>query len=153
LAGLLCAPIIAMVALYSELAPFDMAVWADGIVRGRYVMGWDAFSHYQVNDGEILLHSAVAPELVRVVLRPPARQLGETIAALRLPAHPNPDAGGGWMTLQGFGTAFALSTGPFLALSYAFWTTGSDMAVQVTTASILAVALLGIRLRRWFGLN
>jgi hypothetical protein len=46
-----------------------------------------------------------------------------------------------------------LSTGPFLALSYALWSTGSDISMQITTASILAVALLGIRLRRWFGLN
>lgn len=152
LAALLCAPMIAMLALYSEMAPFDMAIWADGIVRGRYIMGWDSFSHYTLDDDAIALHSAVAPELVRIVLRPPPRQLGEVLAALRLPGTPRPTTSS-WMTRRGFSTAFALSTLPFLVVTYALWSANSDLAAQITAASILAVALLGIRLRRWFGLN
>src|SRR5436190_5880689 len=92
-AGVLCAPAIAMLVLYGYLPPFDMAVYDGGIIRGRFVLAWNGFSHFRAGDApEIVLYSARAPDIPRIVLRPPASQYGDVVARLKLPDHPLSDS-------------------------------------------------------------
>ena len=73
--------------------PMPMALYPEGVVRGRFVSGWSAYSHFTADETSrvIRLFSPSIPSVARVAWRPPTEDLfRETVGFLvrHLPAAP-----------------------------------------------------------------
>jgi hypothetical protein len=73
--------------------PMPMALYPEGVVRGRFVADWSAFSHFAADPSSrlIRLYSPRIPTIARVAWRPPGEELFREVVAFlvrHLPAAP-----------------------------------------------------------------
>jgi hypothetical protein len=63
--------------------PMPMALYPEGVVRGRFVADWSAFSHFAADpsSGLIRLYSPRIPTIARVAWRPPGEELFREVIA------------------------------------------------------------------------
>jgi hypothetical protein len=73
--------------------PMPMALYSEGVVRGRFVADWSAFSHFAADpsSGLIRLYSPRIPTIARVAWLPPGEELFREVVAFlvrHVPAAP-----------------------------------------------------------------
>lgn len=133
-----------------------MALYPEGIVRGRFASEWGAYSHFVCDPaaGVIRLYSVRAPEIARVAWRPPdgAFRDAAELLARHLPAVPPPRPP--WPRRRGaFLAAGALLSLAALLAGFALLRAGVPWVPWAFAGTAYAVCLGGIGLVRGFALD
>jgi len=137
--------------------PMPMALYPDGVVRGRFVSDWSGYSHFVADpaSGLIRLYSPRVPAIARVAWRPPTDELFREVVAFLvryLPAAPA--APRSWYRARGTFLAFgaAITMGPLLA-AVAVVQSGSRWTPLFLAGTAYLVCLAGILLIRSYRLD
>jgi hypothetical protein len=157
LAGLMAGAVLGFPLASRFGPPMPMALYPEGVVRGRFVADWSAFSHFAADpsSGLIRLYGPRIPTIARVAWRPPGEDLFREVVAFlvrHLPAAP-PGPAPWYRTRAMFVAVGAAITVLPLSGAIALTRSGGPWTAPVLAGTAYLVCVAGLVLIRSYRLD